>query len=292
MLGMQAMKHIVAALVSVLLLAACVSGSSSPWNQTAARPAEQAPSALTHPGAQDPRLAYYRGLAHTVPHGAAQTGAPPAAATADTAYAPVPAPALPSVKVALLVPLSGPHAELGQGMLNAAQLALFDMGYDTFELMPRDTGNTPEAARQAAISAMQDGAQLILGPVFADAVRAVKPVAAQRGVNVVAFSTDWTLAGGNTYIMGFLPFGQVRRVTEYAAMNGIRRVGILAPDNEYGSAVINAYMAAAQETGMPAPAITRFPANQRDISDIVSRFADYDARMAQFAPRFYVSNDS
>jgi ABC-type branched-subunit amino acid transport system substrate-binding protein len=297
---MQAMKHIIFALSFALLLGGCVSNSGTPWERNTARPAAQAPSSIAdrqgQASAQDPRLAYYRGLA-----GAPQVDgtvlSPPNQQSYDPRFgamidgmtAPIPgAPvtsAMPPVKVALLVPLSGPHQELGQAMQNAAQLALFDMGYETFELMPRDTGNSPEMARQAAVSAINDGAQLILGPVFADAVRAVKPIAADRGVSVVAFSTDWTVAGGNTYIMGFLPFGQVQRIAEYAAANNVRRVGILAPDNQYGNAVVTAYQNAVRVMGAPTADVTRFPANQQNINDIVKNFSRYDQRMAQYAPR-------
>jgi branched-chain amino acid transport system substrate-binding protein len=121
------------------------------------------------------------------------------------------------VKVALLVPMSGKHADLGQAMMQSAQLALFDMGYDKIELMPQDTKGTPEGARVAAQQALNDGAQLILGPVFAGEARAVAPIAQQRNVNVITFSTDWTLAQNNVFVMGFLPFTQVERIVQYAA---------------------------------------------------------------------------
>lgn len=270
------MKHIIAALFFVLFLGACSSGGGTPWDRNAAvQPAQQAPSALGDGKAQpDPRMAHYRGI--TTPHG--QYGGEYGAQSSMTAPIPAPAVNAPPVKVALLVPLSGPQAELGQAMLNAAQLAMFDMNYTAFELMPRDTGNTPDAARAAAASAIAEGAQLILGPVFADAVRAVKPVAAQAGVNVVAFSTDWTTAGGNGYVMGFLPFGQVNRIASYAAANRLNRVGILAPDNAYGTAVVNAWQSAARGYGLPAPAVTRFAPGASNLSDIVKNFTRYDQR--------------
>ena len=66
--------------------------------------------------------------------------------------------------VGLLLPLTGPHARVGKAMLNAAQLAIFEIAGDQFVLIVRDTGGTPEGARRAARSALQAGASLILGP--------------------------------------------------------------------------------------------------------------------------------
>ena len=102
---------------------------------------------------------------------------------------------LPPVKVGILLPLSGKHERIGQSMLQAAQLAVFDMGYDNFELIPRDTEGTPQGALKATTSAINDGAQILLGPLFANSVRAAQQAAKRKNINVIAFSTDWTLAG-------------------------------------------------------------------------------------------------
>lgn len=144
---------------------------------------------------------------------------------------------LPPVKVAILLPLSGPKSNLGQSMLQAAQLALFDMGYTNFNLMPRDTKGTAAGASAAAATAIGDGAQLILGPLFADSVRAVKAVAKPNNINVIAFSTDWTLADRSTFLMGFMPFSQVERVAQYATSQGYRNFALIAPRDKYGDLV-------------------------------------------------------
>src|SRR5690606_17367225 len=70
-----------------------------------------------------------------------------------------------AIKVAILLPLSGQNAAMGQSMLQAAQLAVFDVGNDNFELISKDTGGTPQGASAAATAAMNEGAQLILGPL-------------------------------------------------------------------------------------------------------------------------------
>ncbi len=176
------------------------------------------------------------------------------------------------VKVAILLPLSGSHADIGQALLNAAQLALFDMGSHSFELVPRDTGGTAGGAEKAMHSALSDGAQFVLGPLFAPQVKACAPIAAQANVNMIAFSTDWSLAGGNTYIMGFLPFGQVQRIVNYAASRGLRRIGVLAPSDEYGNAVMNAYNSEAGHDGITTVDVVRFPAGKVDLASVVSSF--------------------
>lgn len=190
-------------------------------------------------------------------------------------------PQLEPVKVALLLPLTGQHSALGQAMLNASQIALFDIGHAQFELMPRDTKGTRDGARDAARSAIDDGAELILGPVFADAVAAVKREARRADINVVAFSTNWQLAEPGTYLMGFLPFGQVNRIISYAAKQGIESIGVLAPRTQYAEAALQAYQETAARHGIRTPDIARVSGNSRQIDMAIERFAQYQERQQE-----------
>ncbi len=216
---------------AMMLLTACSGGESfNPWETPNATPT----TSQLPPGQVQP---------HTIPG-------------ADTA-APV-SPVGKTAKVAILVPLSGKGSEAGQDMLNAAQLALFDLGDNSFELMPRDTLGTPEGARNATEAAIRDGAQLLLGPVFAADVRAASPVAMGGNKSVIAFSTDWTVANSSTFIMSFLPHTQVKRVLEYASTRGITRVALIAPNDAYGNVVAAAFDSTARKQGMTAVASIRF----------------------------------
>ena len=191
--------------------------------------------------------------------------APTQTPTGATAPA-MPGPALPApganagqpAKIALLVPLTGKGSDAGQAMLNAAQLALFDLGNNSFELMPQDTQGTADGARQAAEMAIRDGAQMLLGPIFAADVRNVSPVAAASGKNVIAFSTDWTVATPNTFIMSFLPHSQVRRVVDYAVSKGITRLAIIAPDDAYGNVTAAAFDAQLRRRNLAPVTSLRF----------------------------------
>jgi ABC-type branched-subunit amino acid transport system substrate-binding protein len=204
-----------------------------------------------------------------------------------SAAAPMPAGQSGTVKVAILLPLSGPNSAVGQSMLQAAQLAVFDMGYDNFELMPQDTLGTASGASSAAIAAVNGGAQLILGPLFAEEVRAVKAATASKNINVIAFSTDWTLAGGNTYIMGFLPFGQVERIVDYAASKGLKRAAVASGADEYGTTVSRTFESEAADRGItitralsdPAGYDSVFiPAGGKDLAAILPRVTNTTAQ--------------
>ncbi len=174
------------------------------------------------------------------------------------------------VRVALLLPLSGKSGELGQSMLKAAQMALFDVGSANYELVPRDTKSTPDGAAAAAQAAAADHDQLILGPVFAEDLKAVKPVASSANIPVISFSTDWKQAGSDTYIMGFLPFAQVTRVAQFAQSRGFDHIGVFAPSTEYCDVVLSTL----QRTGVNVVKIGRYSPQQPDLSDIVADFVN------------------
>jgi ABC-type branched-subunit amino acid transport system substrate-binding protein len=181
---------------------------------------------------------------------------------------PAPASAGP-IKVALLVPLSGPNTELGKSMLEAAQLALFTTGSERLTLVPRDSSGSPDGAAAAARSALSEGAKLIVGPLLAAEVEAVKPVARDAHVNIIAFSTATQLAGGNTFLMGFLPRQEVAREVAVAHEKGLNRFAALVPNSQYGHLMVDALREAVAtvggtvakaeylDPGDPTPAIKR-----------------------------------
>ncbi|MGB8273690.1 MAG: penicillin-binding protein activator [Alphaproteobacteria bacterium] len=207
---------------------------------------------------------------------------PPEVALAPLPAQPVP-PLLPGepakVAVGLLVPLSGPQSEVGAALLDAAQMALFDMGDTSLTLLPRDTGGTPEGAARAAREVLDEGARLILGPLLASEVQAVAPEARAAGVNVVAFSTDRTVAAPGVFVMGVLPRDQVFRVVAYAVSQGRTRFAALSPDTAYGSTVVDALkIATVQNNAVVTQVETYSPG--ANMPAVVKRFANYESRRA------------
>lgn len=224
-----------------------------------------------------------------------QTGTMPQDTTYDDKSAQVPPKkpmnsnafdSLPSVNVAILLPLSGAQGALGQSMLQGAQLALFEMGYTNFNLMPRDTMGTQNGAAAAATSAINDGAQLILGPLLADSVRAVKPIARSKNINIIAFSTDWTLADNNTFLMGFMPFSQVERVAKYALSKGYKDFALIAPQDAYGNAVAGQFSEVILKNGGEIASTVRFNSTDPAVIDQIANLKPAEGTTSKIKAAF------
>jgi ABC-type branched-subunit amino acid transport system substrate-binding protein len=185
---------------------------------------------------------------------------------------PAPVPAVSgSAKAALLVPLSGANAELGQAILDAAQLALFETPGDGLILVPRDTAGTVDGAAKAARAAIDDGAKLILGPLLAAEVEAVKPIARDAHLNVIAFSTVTEFAGGNTFLMGFLPRQEVVREVAHARERGLTRFAALAPNSPYGRLMADALRDLASASGATVVRVEFYDPRTGDTAPAVQR---------------------
>jgi ABC-type branched-subunit amino acid transport system substrate-binding protein len=169
------------------------------------------------------------------------------------------APALPAgpprARVGLLLPLSGGARSLGEAMLNAAQLALFDQADPRVELLPRDTGGSPTGAMEAARSALAEGARAFAGPLTLGETAAAAGVARAAGAPLMAFTSDATQAAPGTWVLGVTPQEQVDRVVGAAAARGAARFGLLAPDDEFGRRLAAALRARLTALGLPPPVV-------------------------------------
>ena len=169
--------------------------------------------------------------------------------------APPPAPVLPfmpvqpvKIKAGILLPLTGKNAALGQAMLNASQQAVFDAAGNNFELQPHDTA-APGGAEEAARAAAADGAQIIIGPLFATDIPSAIPIAQMNGLQMLTLSTDTSLSQQGVYVMGLAPTQQVDRVVDYAIKHGAHTFAALIPSTPYGAVVGQAFHNAVESRG-------------------------------------------
>ncbi|MDB5710011.1 MAG: transporter substrate-binding protein [Sphingomonas bacterium] len=149
-------------------------------------------------------------------------------------------------RIALLVPLTGANAGVGQSLANATQLALLDTRNERLRVTTYDTNTGAAAAAQRAIA---DGNKLILGPLLAADVRAVMPVARGAGVPVISFSNDAGVAGNGAYLMGNLPTQSIGRVVDYAQTQGVTTFAGLVPNGLYGERASTGFLRAVEAGG-------------------------------------------
>ncbi len=156
-----------------------------------------------------------------------------------------------AVKVAILLPLSGQGqtAVVAKALKQAAEMALFELDNPSFQLVTKDDKGTPEGARAAAEEALKEGAEMLIGPLFAKSVQAIAPLARQANVPVLAFSNDRQVAGQGVYLLGFLPQQEVDRVVSYAAAQGKQRFAALVSDDAYGKLAETAFREAVTRAG-------------------------------------------
>ncbi len=175
---------------------------------------------------------------------------------------PVAVPAQPAIareRVGLLLPLSGGNRALGEAMLNAAQLALFDQQDPRVELLPRDTGGTPAGAAEAARAALGEGARAFAGPLTLGETAAAAGPARGARAPLLAFTSDASQAAPGVWVLGLTPAEQAERMAEAAAARGARRFGLLAPDDEFGRRLAAALRARLSLAGLPAPVTVLHP---------------------------------
>ena len=179
------------------------------------------------------------------------------------------------IRVGLILPLSagGNAGTAAQSMKNAAEMALAEFNNPNIQLLAKDDGGTTAGAQAATQQALAEGAEIILGPLFAQSVAATGQLARPSGRPVIAFSTDTSVAARGIYLLSFLPESDVERIIGYAANNGKRSFIAMVPDNAYGTVVEAAFKQAVARRGGRVVALQRYPLDRGQRQAAVSAVA-------------------
>jgi branched-chain amino acid transport system substrate-binding protein len=177
------------------------------------------------------------------------------------------------VRVALVLPLSaqGNAGLAAQSMKNAAEMALAEFKNPNIQLLVKDDGGTPQGAQAGAQQAISEGAEIILGPLFAQSVSAVGQVARARNIPMIAFSTDASVAARGIYLLSFLPETDVRRIVDSAVARGKRSFAALLPDNAYGTVVEAAFQQEVSRHGGRVLALEKYPLDPNRMAEAARR---------------------
>jgi branched-chain amino acid transport system substrate-binding protein len=198
-----------------------------------------------------------------------QPAAPPQAATAIGTG---------QVRVGLILPLSagGNAGAVAQSMKNAAEMALAEFNSPNIQLLVKDDGGNSGGAQQAAQQALAEGAEIIIGPLFAHSVGVVGQAARQRGVPVIAFSTDASVAARGVYLLSFLPESDVDRIVSYAVASGKRSFAAMLSEGAYGNVVEAEFKQVVARKGARIVALERYaldPAAMQNPARLVAQAA-------------------
>jgi ABC-type branched-subunit amino acid transport system substrate-binding protein len=168
------------------------------------------------------------------------------------------------VKVGLILPQSatGNAGVAAQSMKNSAEMALAEFQNPNIQLLIKDDSGSPQGAQQGAQQAVDEGAEIILGPLFAVSVPPTAQVARTRNISIIAFSTDSSIAGPGVYLLSFLPESDVNRIVDYSASIGKKSFAALVPDNAYGNVVEVAFKQAAARKGGRVVAFEKYGADR------------------------------
>ena len=181
------------------------------------------------------------------------TPATPTAPTGDTIGAG-------PVRVALIAPITQGTGQsvVGASLRNAVDLAVAEAGANDITVLVKDDRGTADGARDAAQAAVNEGAELIIGPLFASGVREAGRVARAANRPLIAFSTDASVASRGIYLLSFLVESYVDRIVDFASQRGKKSIAVLAPESDYGNVATGAVQSAAARDGMRVMAVERY----------------------------------
>jgi ABC-type branched-subunit amino acid transport system substrate-binding protein len=184
------------------------------------------------------------------------------------------------VRVGVILPFSSPNAAtraLAGSMMKAAALAMYDSQNRNILLISADEGGSPAEAAEAAKKLLADGAEVIVGPLFGPSVAAVTPLAQEKGVPVLAFSTERNVAGNGAYLLSFLPQNEVKRVVLYAASQGRSKFAALLPQSPYGDVAETSFKDAVNTAKANLVAVQRFAPSTNAVMEPASAAAKLDS---------------
>jgi branched-chain amino acid transport system substrate-binding protein len=171
-------------------------------------------------------------------------------------------------RVALLLPLSGPNAAVGEAISNATTMALLDTNAKSLRITSYDTA---VGAGQAAAKAIQDGNQLILGPLLSDEVQLVAAVARPAHVPMITYSNDVGVADRDVFVLGQVPGQSIARVVGYARAHGVTSLGAIVPGGVYGQRVTSALGSSTRVAGVKLTSVETYDRSNTSVGSAMRR---------------------
>lgn len=185
------------------------------------------------------------------------------------------------ITMGLIVPLTGPQAEIGTQLRDAALMGLYDTiqtspkleATATPKLLMRDSGGGADATAQAAQELIDEGAQIILGPLVSENVIAAGRVTSAANIPLIAFSNNMKVAKPNVFVFGYIPYQQVKRISDFAAEQKIEHYAAIATQDDYGRMVVRDFSKAIAAYNHTVQPVEFFSKGSMPASDLLTRIA-------------------
>ncbi|WP_084421228.1 penicillin-binding protein activator [Henriciella litoralis] len=166
------------------------------------------------------------------------------------------------VRAAVLLPFSHPNSGVraeAEGMLAGIEMALFDHGGDNFLLLPKDTSGSQSTTLEVAEEAREEGANIFLGPLFGANISALNKAGLGADTQIIGFSNDRDVAGGNTWLASITPEEEVAALVNYAMSKGYRQFAFFGPQSALGTRIETALRYEANKAGARVAASGFYP---------------------------------
>ena len=138
------------------------------------------------------------------------------------------------IKVGVMLPLSGEHKNIGNLILNAIEMAIFQTKKNKLVLLIKDTEANPKKSKEAFIELKDEGVDIIIGPLFSKSLAAIHTLSNNNDLNIFALTNNINLGKKGIWIFGVDPQAQTKRALEVALEMELKKIAALLPKNAYG----------------------------------------------------------
>ena len=138
------------------------------------------------------------------------------------------------IKIGLLVPLTGKNSEIGQSIIKSTRLAINRINNLSIEIIPKDTGSSPEVTLNSAKELEKLGVKIVIGPVFNKNLIYLDELSELTFLSLTNKNSN---RSKNIINAGINATSQLNAIKKFIELKEIKKTIFLSPDIDYRSEV-------------------------------------------------------